>query len=82
MIRTQIQLEDRQMAALKELAAILNVSVAELVRRAVDLLVANQHGPSPNEQRTRALAALGQFSSGHADIAEEHDRYLSEAYES
>ena len=36
MVRTQIQLSERQAAALKKLAATKHVSIAELIRRAVD----------------------------------------------
>ena len=36
MIRTQIQLSEKQAKALKSLAAGRNVSVAELIRQAVD----------------------------------------------
>ena len=37
MVRTQIQLSEKQAKALKKLAARRNVSVAELIRQAVDV---------------------------------------------
>jgi hypothetical protein len=33
------------------------------------------------EQRRRALAAVGRFHSGRSDLAAEHDSYLSETYQ-
>lgn len=51
--------------------------MAELVRQAVDLLTADQ---ARKERKRRALAVVGKYGSGRADIAREHDRYLDEAY--
>jgi hypothetical protein len=58
----------------------LNVSVAELVRRAVDAYVAAEIAPSIEERRRRALEAAGRFGSGKTDIGNRHDDYLAEAY--
>ena len=80
MVRTQIQLIEEQSQDLKELAAQEQVSVAELIRRAVDYWLQTQRGVSREERRRRALAAVGQFRSGDSDISERHDEYLIEAY--
>jgi hypothetical protein len=58
----------------------LNVSVAELVRRAVDAYVAAEIAPSFEERRRRALEAAGEFGSGKKDAGKSHDDYLAEAY--
>jgi hypothetical protein len=80
MIRTQIQLTQKQLKALRAKALRLNVSVAELVRRAVDAYVAAEVVPSFEERRRRAVEAAGRFGSGKTDVAKRHDDYLSEAY--
>ena len=79
LVRTQIQLSDEQASALKEIAAERGVSVAALIRAAVDDLV------SRRDQRGRwgrALAVVGRFHDreGARDVALDHDRYLEEAY--
>lgn len=79
-IRTQVQLTGRQMEALKRLAAGQRISVAELVRRAVDALVEASPEASLEERRRRAMAASGRFASGQRDVSEKHDRHLGEAF--
>jgi gamma-glutamyl:cysteine ligase YbdK (ATP-grasp superfamily) len=79
MVRTQVQLTDDQMRTLKRLAAERGVSLAELVRQGVDLLVKSAGAGDHEEQRRRALAAAGRFRSGLGDLAIEHDRYLARA---
>ncbi|MGH2662383.1 MAG: CopG family transcriptional regulator [Actinomycetota bacterium] len=54
-------------------AAELDVSVAELIRRAVDRFLGE---PDQQAARRRMVSSLGGFRSGHSDISEEHDRYL------
>jgi hypothetical protein len=79
MIRTQIQLTKQQKAALRQLASAEGVSLAELIRRAVDGLIARS--PIPAEQtRARALAAVGSFESGHQDVSRRHDEHIAEAF--
>jgi hypothetical protein len=74
--RTQVILTDEQVAALRRLAADQGTSVAELVRRAVDRLLASSAGGRAGARR-RAVAVVGRFASGRSDVAEEHDRYLA-----
>lgn len=77
MKRTQIQLDEHKAEALRRLAADRGVSVAELIRRAVDRVLAE----GDHEERVRrALAVVGKFSSGVRDAGVEHDRELAEAF--
>ena len=80
MVRTQIQLTEAQIRALKVTAAEEGVSVAELVRRAVDKSLHEELMPDPDELRRRALSAVGRFRSGENDASLRHDDYLAEAY--
>ena len=73
MIRTQIQLTERQARALRQLATSEGLSMAELIRRAVDRVLAE---PGDEMRRGRALAAVGKFRSGRGDVARRHDEYL------
>jgi hypothetical protein len=77
-IRTQISLDERQMDGLRELARQRHVSMAELVRQAVDALLA----APPPDARERALGVVGRYSSGEPDndVARNHDKYLAEIY--
>jgi len=76
MVRTQVQLTESQFAALKRAARERGVSIAALIREAVDLAVAQ---PSES-RRARALRVAGISSSGLSDVAVDHDRYLEDAY--
>jgi glycerol dehydrogenase-like iron-containing ADH family enzyme len=81
MVRTQIQLTEEQAEALKRLAMTRHLSVAELIRQAVDNLLKSSVMVNIEERRRRALAAAGRFSSGLRDLSTEHDKYLAEAFE-
>jgi len=79
MVRTQIQLSERQSRRLKAIAAHQGTSVAELIRRAVDrALDANELNDLEDIKR-RAREAYGQFSDTATDVAMNHDKYLAEA---
>lgn len=81
MIRTQIQLTEEQSEGLRRLAAEAGVSMAELVRQAVDRLLRSGGAPDRREIVRRSLAAIGSFSSGDPDIAVDHDRHFVESLE-
>ena len=83
MIRTQIQLEEKQHRVLKEMAAEYKVSVATLIRQSVDLLIEKEAKPSREELRQRALAVIGiaEDIDGATDVSIKHDKYLDEAYD-
>jgi len=80
MYRTQVQLTEMQIQALKQLAAAQDRSVAELIRQAVDVLLRRSGEIDDQERRRRAIDAAGRFHSGLQDLSTDHDRYLNEAY--
>ena len=82
MVRTQVQLTDEQIRKLRQLAAERGVSMAELVREAVDMLMRTGPGVPPVERQRRALEAVGRFASGLKDVSAKHDEYLEETYQS
>ncbi len=80
MVRTQIQLTEEQAQTLKVIAQEQGISMAELIRQSVDSFIRARRQPTLDEKRQKALAIVGQFSSGVPDLSTEHDRYLAEAY--
>jgi predicted transcriptional regulator len=80
MVRTQIQLTKEQTNALKKLALVRHLSIAELIRQAVDAMIKTSTVIDAEERRKRAIAVVGRFSSGKKDISREHDKYLAEAF--
>jgi predicted transcriptional regulator len=80
MVRTQIQLTDEQAKRLKRLAESRHLSIAELIRQAVDAMVKSGAAIDIEERRTRALNITGKFSSGKHNVSKEHDKYLAEAF--
>jgi ribbon-helix-helix protein len=81
MIRTQVQLTEHQMKALRRVSAATGQSIADLVRQGVDRLLAAQPGISREERIQRAMRVAGKFKSGSSDVSTHHDRYLAEAYD-
>lgn len=81
MIRTQIQLTDKQAAGLKSLSAAQGGSMAGWIRKAVDHLLRDGETPDRETLKRRALAAVGSGHSGIGDIAENHDAYLEDAFD-
>jgi hypothetical protein len=80
MERTQISLEPEQAARLRRLANERGVSMAHLIREAVDA-VYGAGAPDSREARwARAMSAVGCGSSGLGDVSENHDFYLDEIY--
>ena len=77
MIRTQISLTEEQMERLRRLAKRRGVSIAAVVRDAVDRCVEGDESASRLE---RLLGAAGAFSSGTANTSKDHDAVLEEAY--
>lgn len=80
MIRTQIQLTEEQSRRVKKIAEREEISMAEVIRRAVDHWIVRYGDIPPEERRRRALSVIGRFSSGLGDVAANHDAYLAEAY--
>ncbi len=81
MIRTQIRLNVQPLRSLQALAAQRKVSVAELIRPAVALLLRSHAEGEHAEQQRRALAVAGRFRSEVTDLALAHDHYLVEAFQ-
>ena len=77
MVRTQIQLTEKQTQALKQVAVRRGVSVAELIRQSVDRFLEED---LEAEKWARALSILGRYQSGAADVSMNHDKYLDECY--
>jgi predicted Ser/Thr protein kinase len=77
MRRTQVSLTDEQIKALRQEAVRRGVSMAEVVRDAIEDHL--QHALQ-GEMIRRALAVVGRFASGRSDVAEEHDRELEQGY--
>jgi len=80
MVRIQIRLTEEQAKTLKKLASTRHLSVAELIRQAVDSIIQSNAVIDIEERRKRAINAAGKFRSGKRDISKEHDKYLEEAF--
>jgi Ribbon-helix-helix protein, copG family len=79
MIRTQVQLTDKQAEALRRRSKREKVSVAEIVRQAIDAFT-RADPPGERELRDRAIRAAGRFASGRHDTSTHHDEALVEAF--
>jgi hypothetical protein len=80
MIRTQVQLTDRQLEALRQASAATGRSVADLIRQGVDQYLAGRSELGREERIERAIRVAGRFSSGPSDVSANHDRHLAEAF--
>ena len=80
MVRMQIQFTEAEVEALRSEASQRNVSIAAVVREAVDeSLSRGRRQPSRDERARRALAAVGRFSSGTGDVSARHDDYFADS---
>ena len=77
MIRTQISLTEKQMTRLRRAASARGVSIASVIREAVDRTVPDE-GADRVARQQRAFGLAGAFSSGHSDTSERHDEVLAE----
>lgn len=73
MVRTQIQLSEDEAAAVKRLANERSISMAAVIRAAVDQYVSHESGVSIDECWQRSLAAVGGFHSGRSNLSRTHD---------
>ena len=80
MVRTQIQLTEEQAKAVRKMAMSRHLSVAELIRRAVDTMIKSSTVIDAEERYKRAMDIVGKFGSGKRDISRKHDTYLTDAY--
>ena len=78
--RTMVYLEPEQLEALRTEAKDRRISLAELVRRALQsYLEGNRVSDSIATETYLKIVGLG--SCGGSDVSEQHDRYLAEALE-
>lgn len=77
MIRTQISLTEEQMERLRRESARTGKSMAQLVREALDRVLADEEYEVRAEQ---ILAIAGRFP-GPPDLAENHDEYFVQSIE-
>lgn len=75
MIRTQISLTDEQMHRLRREARRRHISLAAVVRDAVDRVVPDEDGARLEHLET-LLAAAGSVASGTGTVARDHDEVL------
>ena len=80
MNRTQVQLTDRQLKALRQASAASGRSIADLIREGVDRYLAERSEIGREERIERAIRVAGKFASGHTDVSANHDRHLAEAF--
>ena len=80
MLRVQIQLTDEQARAIKRIASAKGVSVAEVIRRAVEGVIKISPKADMKERQKRALDIVGKFKSGKRDVSKRHDAYLTEGH--
>jgi predicted transcriptional regulator len=80
MVRTQVQLSEDQARRVRQLAAAQQVSMAEIIRRSVELYVGQDGDTDMAERRRRALAVIGKYASDVPDLGRDHDKYLAEAF--
>ncbi|MFL5798708.1 MAG: ribbon-helix-helix protein, CopG family [Actinomycetota bacterium] len=76
MVRTQIQLTEDQVKRLKRVAAQRGVSMAAVIREAVDRSIAPDDEDAKWE---RAMSVVGRFRSDRPDVSERHDDYFADA---
>ena len=81
MIRTQIQLTERQAAALKERARLEERSVADLVRASVSEYLARHPTRDREDLKRQARELIGRYHSKCPDLAQNHDDYLADAFD-
>ena len=79
-MRTQVQLTDEQSARLRAMSAERGVSIAALIREAVDRSLRDV---SREADWSLARSVVGKYRDrgGATDVSTNHDEYLADAYE-
>jgi hypothetical protein len=78
--RTQISLTTEQARELRRLARRRGVSMAALIREAVERTYGVRADENHDRWR-RALASIGGFRSDRSDVSERHDDALADAFD-
>lgn len=78
MIRTQISFDEEQYDELQRRARENGVSMASFVRHAVDAAMAED---DRGARARSALSSIGRLHGGTADLSQEHDQYLTDAFD-
>ncbi len=81
MVRTQIQLTEKQLRHLRGLASSTGRSIADLVREGVDLYLQARHRPSREETIQKAREVAGQFASGSPGGGREPDQHYADGFQ-
>ena len=81
MIQTHVQLTEEQARALKDLAQAEERSISELGRECVTEYLARRRAPDVRDLAERARSLKGRFRSDHPDLAESHDLFLDDAFD-
>jgi len=79
MVRTQIQLTEEEVEKLRELSAVRRVSVAALIRQAVDQFIVSGN-PDRSTLYRQAGSVIGKYKADRSDISMNHDGYLEEGF--
>lgn len=80
MVRTQVQLTEEQATIIKGIAAARHISMAEVIRQAINLVIRTDTSAGYEEKKRKAIDVVGKFSSGKHDVSVEHDKYLAGAF--
>lgn len=81
MIRTQIQLTEKQAETLREIAAAEGRSMADVIRESVEVYAATKGVRDRDLEKAAALSVVGRFRSGTKDLGAKHDDHLAEAFD-
>lgn len=82
MVRTQIQLTEKQSDLLKKMAMTQTLSIAEIIRQAVDNYIKSNIVINTEERIKKVLELSEKYndSEGKRDVSKKHDDYLVKAY--
>jgi len=80
MVRTHIQLTDKQAEILKKKAREQKTTVAAIIRGAIERMIIMERNIPDEKQKRRAITAAGKFTTGLKNLARQHDNYLDESY--
>lgn len=79
MVRMQVQFTEEQAQRLRQIARSRGVSIALVVREAVDAALTGRNQRRDTWERT--LAVLGKFKGPGGSVRDEHDEWFAEAAE-